>query len=730
MQFCTQIDDQTLNRYADGVLPEPSATAVRLHLRSCAACRREVQFIRELSAALRAVPTPKPPDGLFEEIVPVEAGSADPVPFAVAPAQPAAFSKRLVAFSRPVAVPAGALMLAVMAAVLVLTLGPERAMAGSSTLRFHREEPGALTLRYETISPLAAEPRLRARLRYWVPDPLRFAQTEPGYEAVELSREEPGVFSGAVALPPGTVYAAAAVENLDGNYIDSDFGRSWEYLETDAQGRVTLDARLYQVLATSRLNPIRAVEVTEQALSEYPDRPELWTALLLYGEGATSGGPGEAPLNAHLQRLERMDATARQADTEPGKMHALSLYARLLGRDDIEAHWRSELTAEHPRHEYASQARLGTILLSSTSHAEKLDALERSWRLAPMPSVAQVGLQLSQEVADPALTSLWLERYSANPVIRDSRLDVEVTERMVEVPALGAIAEEWILQQLSGSPNWLGTERPLAATRANFEAEAAESLARLHVLLGRLRVARADRTEALEAFERAAALSWDPRVFVELARFHAETGSSTRAAQLLALAQADPVIPLEPYVPEGEDWVPAPTEARLAAARTAWREHLASSLLDERVNGSAKLEMASGEEGTLHEATGGDVTLIIQTLRPSDVSEESLDLLRANGPELAVAGARTLLVTANPDSRSEDRTAAEDGTLAIPPFLFDRRSEVWEALGAWKSVQYFIVDSAGVLRYRGDALTTALRITLLLGDGSLSSLTQSEGSER
>ena len=714
MESCTQFDDETLNRYADGVLPEPYATAVRLHLRSCAVCRREVQLIRELSAALRAVPAPKPPDGLFEEIYPKKAGCTAAIPFAVAQAQPVAFSRRLV-------LSGGAFLIAGIAAVLVLTLGPERAMAGASTLRFHHEEPGALTLRYQTVSSLAAEPGLRARLRYWVPDSLRFAQTEPGYRAVELSREEPGVFSGAVALPPGTVYATAAVENLDGNYIDSDFGRFWEYLETDAEGRATLDARLYQVLATSRLNPVRAVEVIEQALSEYPDRPELWAALLLYGERATSGGPGETPLNAHLQRLERMDATARQADTGPGEMHALSLYARLLGREDIETYWRSELTDEHPRHEYASQVRLESILMSSTSAAEKLDALDGSWRLAPMPSVAQVGLQLSYEATDPGLARVWLERYAADAVFRDSRLDVEVTGRMAEVPALGAIAEEWILRQLNGQPDWIGPDRPLAGTRANFEAEAAESLARRNVFLGRLRLAQDDRAGALKAFERAAELSWNPRVFVELARFHEEAGSSTRAAQLLALAQADPVIPLEPYMPEGEDWATAPTEARLAEARAAWRQHLASSLLGEWVNGSATLETASGEERTLHEATGGDVTLVIHSLQPSFISAESFDLLAANAANLEAAGAQMLLVTVESDPLDETQTVAPDRADSMPPFLLDERSEAWKALGAWREVQFFVVDRGGSLRYRGEALATALRIALMLGDQPLAS---------
>ncbi|WP_428103995.1 zf-HC2 domain-containing protein [Candidatus Palauibacter sp.] len=716
MDCCTRdtyIDDRTLNRYADGELPPRAAAAVRRHLRSCAVCRREVQQIRALSAALRAVPAPRPPAGLFEEMFPEE--TDPPPPILLPETQPVASSRRL-------AVLGGACLLVLIAAVLVLTLGPQRAMAGSSTLSFDWEEPSALTLRYETISLLAAEPGLRARLRYWVPDPFRFAQTEPGYRVVELSREEPGVFSGAVALPPGTVYAAATVEDLDGEHIDSDFGRSWEYLETDARGQATLDARLYQVLATADQNPRRVVEAIERGLSDYPQRPELWVAHLLYGEAALSEGSAEVSLHAHRARLERLDRAARQRDPGPGEMHALRLYARLLGREDMEAHWRSELTARFPRHEYASQIRLEAIQRSSMSHAEKLDALDRSWRLAPMPSVAQVGLQLSYEITDPAFTRAWLRRYAAASVFRDSRLDVEVAERMAAVPTLGMIAENWILQLLSGQPDWLGTDRSLAGTRANFEAEAAESLARLHVLLGRLRVARGDRTGALEAFEHAAELSWDPRVFVELAEFHAEAGSTTRAAELLALAQADPVIPLEPYMPDVEDWATAPTETDLAVARAAWREHLASSLLDERVNGGARLEVSPGEEKTLRELTDGDVTLVVQSVRPTYVPRESLDLLRVNVPELAAAGARALLVAVEPDSGSGAWTVPAIGADSTLPFLHDERSEVWKALGAWREVQFFVVDGGGALRYRGEALATALRIALVLGDHSPASV--------
>ncbi|WP_419941008.1 anti-sigma factor family protein [Candidatus Palauibacter sp.] len=299
------IDDRTLNRFADGGLTERASDAVRLHLGSCAACRREVQLIRALSAAIRAVPTPKPPDELFGELFPEAPKTPSVIPLA-------APQRKLASFSRGLVLSGAAFLMALIAAVVVWTVGPDRVMAGSSTLSLHWEDPAALTLEYETISPLGAEPGVRARLRYWVPDSLRFAQTEPGYGVVELSREEPGVFSGTVDLPPGTVYAVAAVENLDGSYIDSDFGRFWEYLETDARGQPTLQARRYQMLATSELSLARAAAVAEEAASQFPEQPEFWVPQLLFAQSASPPASRGAFLQEHAARLNALDRAARE----------------------------------------------------------------------------------------------------------------------------------------------------------------------------------------------------------------------------------------------------------------------------------------------------------------------------------------------------------------------------------------------------------------------------------
>lgn len=702
MESDTHIDDQMLNRYADGVLSPRSAAAVARHLRSCAACRHEVQFIRELSAALRAVPTPKPPAGLFEEMFPEETDSADPIAFGASQAQPVAFSRRL-------AVSAGACVLAVIAAVLVLTLGPERAMAGSSTLRFDREEPGALTLRYETISPLAADPGLRARLRYWVPDSLRFGQTEPGYSAVELSPEEPGFFSGAVALPPGAVYAVAVVEDLDGNYIDNDFGRFWEYLETDAEGRPTLQARRYQLLATSELNVARAAGVAEEAASQFPEQPEFWVRQLLFAQGAVPPTSRDAFVGEHTARLTELDRAAREGRPGPVELDALQRYASLLDRPDLANYWSSQLVSRYPRHSAAALVRLQSIINSSAPARRQLDDLEATWARTGAPTIAQVGLRLSIELADPALTGEWLDRHATSLVVRNLSYDTEIARDMMAVPLLGSLAEAWILDRLSESPNELGPERPLDQSRRNFRAEASQHDARLNLYLARRRLARGQLAAAVDAAERSVERTWSPEFFLEAAEIHRSAGSGVRALELRAFSIVDPIMPLQPRRLADGLWDGAePSEEQLAAARTTMHERITSTLLDEHVNLNAQLRSADGEETTLREAVRGQLVLVVQALRPDLVPEDARALLDLNFEGSSTAGVQTLLLAQHPPPAALQQPGFDSR------FLLDVRNEAWDSLGAWREVQYFVLDPSGRLRHRGEDLEAALRVSFVL----------------
>ncbi len=128
------IDDRTLNRLADGEVPEGSFEPVRSHLRSCAICSREILFVRALSAAICDLPTPKPPAGLIDHLFPERPNVVKVLPLPARPRRRAraprlARLRSLFAFA-----------LAAGAAVVAIALSSDRAMAGSSTLILDRTD--------------------------------------------------------------------------------------------------------------------------------------------------------------------------------------------------------------------------------------------------------------------------------------------------------------------------------------------------------------------------------------------------------------------------------------------------------------------------------------------------------------------------------------------------------------------------------------------------------------
>lgn len=697
------LDHETLNQIADGDPTARSAASVRAHLRSCAACRGEIQFIRSLSSAIRTLPTPQPPAQLIDDLFPPERDRGNVLAFPLHWARNTR-SSRFRASSLTALV-----LLALSAGALFLTIGSDRALAGASTLKLERVSTGALTLRYETVSPLAAEPALRARIRYWIPDSLRFAQTEPGFKAVELSREDHGQFEGVADLPPGTVYAIAAIEDLDGAYIDSGYGRFWEYLETDAEGHPTLQARRYQVLAALESNAPRAAEVAQRAVSEFAGQAVFWFWLLSFELTASPEVSAETLRSTHAVRLDELDRAAREGNPGPVDIDALCRYARLLGRIDLADYWWGELRQRYPRHGAAALANLQGIVLSRASTEQKLDALEEDWVRAGAPATARIGLRYSYELADPLRTERWLGRYEASAWGRSLSSDADVAQNLMEAPELWPLAERWISGRLAYSADWIGSARRLDQSRYNFDAENHRNRAHLFLHLSRIRVGRGDLAGGIGALERSVEASWDPRVFKGAAQVHRSLGSDVRAAQLLAWAQVDPVTPLERNPPTEDDIERRPADTQLAAARAAMHERITAGLLDEYVNLKVALLAETGEERSLEHVvgSGAGTTIVLHTIRPDLVPEETFALLTQHSERLDSARVRTVFVSEQPDlSLGETPTKFR--------FHYDPDHQVWNELRAWRSVQYFVLDRGGRLRHRGEDLETALRISLVL----------------
>ena len=701
------IDYAVLSSFADGDLGRRRSAAVRSHLEACAVCRDEVQFIWMLGAAIRTLPSPRAPAPLIDEILPdAPPDSADDRVVPLFDSQrpeprPARRPRRAVA--------AGIAVLG--AAALLSTVFANRAAAGASTMAFERTRAGALDLRYETISPLAAETSVRARIRYWVSDSLRFAQNEGGFSEIELARSAVGKFEGIVDLPPGTVYAAAAVEDLGGTYLDSDFGRFWEYFETDAEGRPTLEARRYQILAALEFNVPRAAQVAEQATLEFPGQPEFWLWRSSFDLATLPAASIDTLRPIHVARLGTLDRAARNGNPGPVEMDALSRYGRLLGRGDIADYWWGQLRTRYPRHGATAEVNLQTTMRSQASIEAKLDALEEDWVSIGAPTTARLGLRFSYEFAEPRLTEEWLARLEGSSWGRDLGSDTEVARRLLEVPTLWTVAERWIRDLLSHSYDWVGFPRRLDQSRYNFDAETHHQRAHLYLYLARIRLGRGDATGGVDALERSVEEAWNPAVFVRAAEIHRSLGAHVRAAQLISLAQVDPIVPLEPYLPSAANAAPhTPADTALAAARAAMQERIVAGLLDEPVIHDVGLRTETGDETTLEQAAGPGraVTLVLYTVRPSLIPDDVFALLERNSERLGSSGVQTVLVTQQPDSSPEEHS--EIGF----EFHHDPDYRAWEALGAWRSLQYFVLDRSGRLRHRGEGLEAALRISLAL----------------
>ena len=688
-----------LNRIADRELGEGVSPSALSHVGSCAACRQEVEFIRALGSGIRKLHAGVSRAQFLEDILSDASGDEAET---FRPRRPSGRARPV--GRRWIGVAAG--VVGIFAAGLLLS--PDRAMAGASLLRFGETRAGALTLRYEAIYPLAAESRLRARVRYWVPDSLRVTQTEPGYAEVELTREDAGRFEGVANLPPGTVYAIASVEDLAGDRIDTNYGAFWEYLERDETGKPTLQARLNGLLAAESFARSRVADVARTAVLEFPDRPEFWATLALFELDGVPVAQRDSLIRIHAAKYDVLDGEARSRGAEPEEMHALSFYARLLARPERETHWRERLASEFPRHEYAAQARRSAVMFSTMSSRERLEALAQDWEIAPMPATAQLALSLSYEFADPALTGRWLERHAAASVLRYFDHDVETAQRLAAVPELRRLAEAWINDRLDAASDWRGRERDLDQSRRSFEASIRGGRARLNLALAHLRFLDGELSEARAAVERAVARDWNPETFFEAARIHAALGEWDHASRLLAFARVDPVEPITSSLRvAGAGSAPEPTEFQLQQARTAFRDRMGRTLLRETVDGRASLVSFSGERTTLRQVVGGDLALIVYTPLLSAVPAEALDLLEANASRLASSGAATLFVTREPGSAAGKYVSYHDA-----------EHQVISALGAFQSSQYFVVDVGGDLRYRGDDMSAALRVVFLLDGGS------------
>lgn len=718
-----------LERLADGECAPAEARRIRAHLAECPECRAELAWLRELGRALRDIPAPRPPEGTLEaalerreqgerRILPV----SDPAP-----------RRRP---SRVALAVAGSLVALAAAAALVVLTGREAA-AGASELRLPPEALSAarpLTAEFRAASALAGETRLRLRGRY------RFAGDAPPRThlgrplAAELAREGPGRFRGPVRLPPGAVYAAFSLENLDGDDVDANGGRFWELLERDEVGQPTFRALQERMWAMSVIRWELALETAVEATTLYPDRIEGWFQRLFY-EGLLEDREGRARLLAeHAERFAAFERQVAGASAPTvAELAALVRYARSLGDVEAIGRWTERLEAVAPAHRLVVQERVGEIgRAHRDGPAVGLERLEAVWeRAGPADeTLLQKGFEAALALGDARATLAWADRIDRYV----PRWSPGVALRLAERPTLRAEGMARLRRELRRLERAGPDDRPLDLGRAEHRAEAREESAPLLAALGRVLLAEGDSAAAGDTLALAAERTWDPALFRELAAVRAAAGDDEAAVRLRALAAADPLseageraaLRLGPGPSIGtEVW-----RDRLAEARLELQRRARSRSVSRPVPEGVRVMDAAGEERPLLDLLGGRPTLLAYWMHVPTVARRDGARLSGLSGRLRDAGTRAVAVVGRERSPELDAFARDDVTGVV--VAFDDHAQAGASLELWGRTRYLVIDGSGRVRFRfrEHELDRALRHLLLLAEGAPTLSSDATGSVR
>lgn len=696
---------ERLSRYADAELTGKARERVASHLAGCARCRDTVRFIRELGEVARSLPVPEPPaDALPRLLARRAAGvrvilpTSDPVP---------------IESDRRRALPAVAATLVLfMAGALLLSV--PRLGADRSRLEFRPRRVNAGTtvqVRYAPGALLASEPTLTLRGR------LRFANgnhqiTELG----TLTRGADGVFHGAVSLPDTVVYAAFAVEDAAASRIDSNNRRLWELLVHGADGRPLSESLRERANDLFARDSELAHETARTATRMYPKHPWGWYTLFRFESALAQGAQRDSLVAYHRDRLRELDRHWSVGRPTADDAAFLALYAMVLGEAEVHERWRGYLMQSAPAHWTSIQFRLSD-LRQSAGGRPLLEDLERMGAETGFwyRELIIAGLFEALRVKDSEAAFRWAERYLA---IAPEDLGT-IAQALAEALPPGEELHAWLHGAVSRiTSGQLSLEREPFQTAEEHQLRMAELEASVRHIIARSCLQTDDIECALEHLEAAAAATWNPAVFDALARVLVRRGRTAEATEFLARVAIDPLadssmaasaVALGRSLSGDDGWARA-----LERAHGALASYVAPHAVYRKLESGLELIAVDGAQVTAGAVLTAGITVVAFWSPQSNPSVDMLPELEQAAQILHRQGIRTVAVQL--DRSSTDATAISHGASRSFELYFDPQRDVAAAFGQWGEPEFFVVDQAGIVRYRHSTLRMAIRQATSLAD--------------
>ncbi len=664
---------ERLSEFEDGTLSASRSREITAHLERCARCRREVGVIREADEALRSLPVPALPEGLFERVLERRASGIR----TILPTGPVS------AVRRRNWVPARAAAVTLLLAAVFTVLATSRdAEAGSSVLSLAAlsSDGARVAASYAPGSVLRGHSSVRARARIWLAaDPTSPVTIELGV----LTRTEDG-YEGTLELPPGIGYALIALEDPSGAAIDVNGGHFWDYSNVEdsfasAPAWAARLAALRELSASGILPASQLRRAAIQATELHPQSLELWTARAAYETRVvTRASTRDSMLEGHRRRVADFSRHALAGLPDVSRLVGLLDYAELVEDAVTTSDLLGRLAAVAPHHPRVVEARTAERLakVAGSGYEELLADLGTDFAEADEFShlIAAMAYSVARDIREPDEILIWARRlYAGDPESRDG-----IALDLATEPALRSVAIELLEERLLFHASPPASSRALHQSTREFASRTRSRIAGLQAALGKTLIAGGDLTGGLSALETSMGHRWDPEVASLLVELTEPGTASERTQELAALVGVDPL-----HDGSGSAGRLERNESEIRAAA----ERLEERLMREAPGGRLPDIVLRARGGDAVPVDDGGVTLLALWQAPPDADAEEALTLAASARLMSAAGVRVLI--ASPAQWLDETTGVADMVGARP--VVDENGSATEGFGGWDLWEYVVV---------------------------------------
>jgi hypothetical protein len=534
-----------------------------------------------------------------------------------------------------------------------------------------------------------------------------------------LRKEGDGAYRASVRLPDDVVYVTMAVEDSEGNRVDSRGQALWELMVYEDEDP-SYYAMLQKVYDVTQRDWKGAIETATQVTRLYPDRPGGWMAAAALEQefyGVVFDLMARPRYLQQLARLDRVLGTEVEASAE--SVAEMFLFAWTLGDSAAMERWKVQMLDQAPSHRYAIGGRVREVLdaVATEPPARALVELERLWDL---PNIEKTSLP--QDAFEIAVTGrngenmeLWLDRLLES---RPSRIDQRVAE-MTLAPSgvdVGIRRLRSLYDDLEGPENG---PRLLSHTASEHERYTEDRLHALGGLLGRVLIERGEIAEGLGYLAPALDHSWDVQLFSDAAEIFWGWGDKTEAFEQWARVAVDgwtDASTVDSLAAQARETLgPGRWEALLRAGRTTRFDHFMNRVsLTRPVDLSIQVVGSDDASYSLGELMAGRISVFAFWSQQDFRAVRERDSLIELSRRLGEYDAELITLVTQPGSESLELYRAD---IALPFRIYrDLTGEVVRAFDVWHYT-YFVIDASGMVRFAYSNVTDALNQVAALRHG-------------